>query len=208
MGTLDHPQTITTTNMTYLNEKAFTIGTLVLAFALASWFLFAPGAGANPASYTRQQSAAATSTLAYIQPDTATTTLATLDSQGGNTFALNASAVLALQLLGSSSPSGNGVGAVNYATTTFNIGFEYSQDGIDWYRAAATSTESTSVGPTFFNITLGTTTQAGLVLSTTTPTKRLVTVPTPTRFVRPVISIPGGTNGAVWGEWVAQKQVQ
>lgn len=177
----------------------------LVAIALVSTLLFARSAEANPDSFFRAQSSPATTTLNYLSPGAGTTTLATLDASQGNTFGFGSAALL-VQLQGSTTPFTN----TNYATTTYRVDFEYSQNGIDWARPVASSTVSNSVGPQGFFITLGETTIGGVKVATTSPTIRIFTVPTPTRFVRPVISIPIGSpsNGAVWGEWVAKKEVQ
>jgi hypothetical protein len=169
----------------------------VIGVILVASFMVATSAHANPSSYKRAQSAAATTTLSYLSPGVASTTLATLDAIGGNNFAIGGTASLLLQLTGSTTVS------TLYATTTYAVAFEYSQDGVDWYAdELRTSSAATTTVLRQRNI-------AGVAIATTTPTKLIISVPTPTRYVRPVITIPAdSTNGAVWGEWVAQKEVQ
>lgn len=184
--------------------KVFAIALGIVAVIL---ILTTTIARANPSSWLRLQSSSATTTqLAYLTPGTGTTTTPVLDTTVGNNFAPEGMAQLVLQLTGSTTPANS----TAYATTTYRVDFEYSQAGIDYARPVATSTLSVLVGPRGAFITLGETTLAGVALATTTPTRIIIDVPTPTRFVRPVISIPIGSpsNGAVWAEWIAKKQVQ
>lgn len=175
-------------------------------------------AHANPSFFLRNQTANATTTLSYLTPGAATSTTPTFDlgaggGQGGD------SAILALALTGSTTPSN-----ATFATTTYSVAIEYSQGGngndcvatptsCDWYADGmfpATTTTSVGIsGTKVHTITLGTETLNGIKLASTTPTKVLYEVPAPTRYVRAVISVvPGAnaTNGAVWAEFIAKRQ--
>ena len=194
------------------------MGAIVLLLTATMVFLFTGRtADANPESFQIKSfndmgTTTATGLVngAFMTQGTGTTTLGVLDAYKDTNVAISNTAQLALMLVGSTSPFVN----TNYATTTYRIDFEYSQDGIDWFRPAATSSVSTAVGPNGFFIQLGATTIAGVPISTTTPTYRIIEVSTPTRFVRPVISLPffgtivPNSNGAVWGQWIAKKQLR
>lgn len=175
----------------------------MLAMAAILFIAAFQPAHANPSSWLRAQFASATSTRAYVTPGAATSTGPTLNTSSGNTFAAN-TATLMLQMLGSTTPTIT----TSYATTTYRVDFELSQDDIDWYRPIATSTQSSAVGPDGYFITLKATTEGGSPIASTTPTKRFIEVPAVAKYMRPIISIPSGTNGSVWSEWVAKKEVQ
>lgn len=175
---------------------------------------------ANPSLFFRNNTVTcggktASTTVNYLTPGTGTTTYTVDMGCGGNQGADGA--VLALQLMGSTSPFAN----LNYATTTYNVAIEYSQDGIDWYKdstdAGIISTTTVSVDASQTNIhviNLGATQMdatilGGTVLATTSPTTRIFIVPTPTRYARAVIWLPQktfSTNGSVWGEFIAKRQ--
>ncbi len=187
-----------------------------ICVVLAIFVSFVSFAHANPSFFAPQaMTATATSTLSFMTPGAATTTFMydSFGINGTNQPILNDptgadSAGLMLQLTGSTTPANS----ATYATTTYNIVFEYSQDGVDWFSEAqapnATSSPTvTIIKPISRNITLGATSLGGSGLATTTPTRELLTVLTPTRYTRVVISIPAGsTNGAVWGTFVPKKQ--
>ena len=131
--------------------------------------------------------------LGYMSPLVGTTTIAFDSMANGNPYGVE-SAILALQFTGSTTPTN-----VSVATTTYNVNIEYSQDSVDWYSESKVSTTTT----------LGWETIGGVLIASTTPTKIFVDVPTPTRYTRAIITIPAGsTNGAVWAEFIARKEVK
>lgn len=177
---------------------------LAIAIFASSGFYFT--ARANPSFFVRSQSATATSTVSYMTPGTATTTIPSFDlgvsgAQGAD------SAVLALQFTGSTTPNNSAV-----ATTTYNVAIEYSQDNVDWYSDSYSQFGTTTVAQnittqTSRSISLGTQTIKGSLIASTTPTKVVINVPSPMRYVRAIISVAiGSTNGSVWGEFVAKRQ--
>ncbi len=185
--------------------------------ALSAVIVFQPSlVKANPFEFLLEnngtQSPTATTSVTYMTPGTATTTY-TYDTYAGSSadpYATN-NLALELQLTGSSTP----VATSNYATTTYSIAIEYSNDNLDWYSDNYTPFATTTVNvnpttPITRTITLGYSQLTdGSLLATTTPTKRLINVQAPTRYVRAVISIPIGTNatnGAVWGQFAGQKE--
>ena len=184
-----------------INLKYTAISALILAIVLMFGVSFVK---ANPSFFIRQNNGTtttATSTpLGFLTPGTATTTVYFDSLANGNPFGAE-SAILALQLTGSTTPNN-----VAVATTTYSVLLEYAQAGsncitaptsCDWYskHTVATTTK------------LGWQTEKGVLVSSTTPTKIFMDVETPTRYTRAVISIPAGsTNGSFWAEFVAKKQ--
>ena len=185
------------------NYKLGIVGTRVI---LAVGLLLVQSVMANPLLFSRNQTATATTTKSYMTPGTATTTLVFDSNAGGDSFASD-SATLFLQLTGSTTPSNAAV-----ATTTFKVTFEYAhsilgtdcltdQTLCDWYSDGIVATTTK----------LGWQTEKGVLVASTTPTKIFLDVPTPTRYVRANISVANITsnlNGAVWAQFIAQKQRQ
>lgn len=187
---------------------AFSIA-VVLAAVVASLFGFTIPAHANPSYFARSPgTSSATTSPRFMTAGTATTT-ETFNTSVGTSQAMN-SAVLYLFLVGSTSVQ------TSYATTTYNVALEYSDNGIDWggdtyIDGGATATTSqvlSFTNPNTRNVVLGgISTLGGTVLATTTGTVRLMNVPTPTKYVRAVISIPAGsTNGAVWAQFIGKRE--
>lgn len=166
----------------------------ILAYAVLS----IPQAHANPSSFLRKQPATASTSPTYMTPGTATTTFA-FDTAQGNNFAPDSAVFLAQQT----------------ASSTGNLAFfiEYSQDGADWYQSnVGTQGTTTAVQnittPFSYLWTFASTTPGGGAPAGNRQNKA-IEVKTPTRFVRIVFYIPAGTtNSAIWGEWVAKKEVQ
>lgn len=151
-------------------------------------------ANANP-SFTAPtaQTAAATSTLAYMTPGTATTTLvydAYASSTASGGLALKADNVaLGIQFTASSSSS------------VLATAIEYSEDGIDWYRDFVFGTVGTATTSTVVALT----SPVSLTMSGTS--KSLVLIPTPTRYTRFTFSLTGA-NGGVWAQAIPTKQLR
>lgn len=145
-------------------------------------------AHANPGFFGIQVSTAvATSTLKQIIPGTATSTLV-FDSYGSGQQYVPDSLALLLQATASSTSS------------TVQVAFQFSQDGIDWYTnnpflGTATTTQYIN-NPFIYQFT---------AVSTATNTDMLST-PVPTRYVRAVISAVGA-NSQIWATFVPKKQI-
>lgn len=148
------------------------------------------------------QTATATSSLIYMTPGTATTTL-TLDTYSSGNSRLAMNATLLVQFVGTSTAS------------ILNIFPQYSQDGIDWYQDGgslinnfATTTKPFDIGQVGpFNYTFSSTSPSFVAGNNTTST-RAVRVNTPTRYVRAVFTLPiGSANGAIWAQFVPTKEV-
>lgn len=172
----------------------------ILGLVLAGSLGFAIVAKANPSYFSPTiVSAIATSTVSFLTPGTGTTTLQYDTYNTGNTYKTNTAALLT-QFTGSST------------SAILGISFEYSQDGIDWYKnyvidpnGQSTTTPSITFGPPssiswkYATVVIGSSTVA------TATSTAVITVPTPTRFVRAVYSMTGA-NGAIWDEWVPNKE--
>lgn len=148
------------------------------------------------------QTATATSTITYMSPGVATTTL-TLDTYSSGNPRLAYNATLLIQFVGTSTAS------------ILNTNIQYSQDGIDWYQDGgsltnnfATTTKPFDIGQVnTFNYTFSSTSPSlGAAISATST--RAVRVNTPTRYVRALFTMPiGSANGAIWAQFVPIKEV-
>ena len=207
--------------MKLIHNNKYLVALGVAGLLVVSFLVLSISVEANPSGLTRKQSSSATTTRTFITPGAATSTSPAFDLGAGADRA-SGSAVLALQLTGSSTPSNSAI-----ATTTFNIAIEYAMGGggvdctanatnCDWYSdgmfPATTSNPVGISGNKVHTVTLGTQTLAGVLVGSTTPTKVLFEVPTPVRYVRAVISIPlttqgtNNSNGSVWAEFIATKE--
>lgn len=156
-----------------------------------------------PSAYT----AVATSTLAYMSPGTATTTL-TYDAYGicgtneaSQTLTGADDAQVNLQITASSTGP------------TINARVEESQDCIDWYPVAvpianATSTLYTSNPYQNYSLVISTSTVSGYGGSGTSQrVHESFSIPIPERAVRVVFYDPaGGNNYGLWAQIVPSKQ--
>lgn len=194
------------------------IGGLLL---LASYFsgVYVNLAGANPSIITsKAKTATATTTLRYMTPGTATTTLVydsqqsdgTNQTNNGNTWATNG-AILFVQFTASNTSS------------VLNTHFEYSDDpscgttptSCDWYRdtlwgdsfATSTATIQMAITPSY-TWNYASTTQGGSAGINIYRGLKAINIPTPSRFVRVVFTVPiGSQNGAVYAEIIPKKEV-
>ena len=195
-----------TTNLKFLG--AVVLGALVALTGFAFYYT----ASANPPAFKRAQSAAATSTLAYMTAGTATTTSPVFDGGEGNSFGHD-SAAFAVQFTGSSTLSQLQI-AFEYAHDTPGYNCASTPTACDWYgntlyNQATTSPAQniTTAQTNLFNF--ASTSVQGGVVGITNRNLRIIDVKTPTRYVRAVMTLPPGSlNGAVWGEFIGKKQVQ
>lgn len=164
-------------------------------------------AHANPSFFAPQAvSATATSTLTYIIPGTATTTIVydaynlngTNQSSPSDSVAADG-VTLAVQLTASST------------NTALAINLEYSQDNIDWYQselstqATTTPVQNVTIAQSYLWAFASTT--PGMGAPAGTRQMKVISVQTPVRYVRAVFTIPvGSTNGAIWAAFIPKKQ--
>lgn len=155
-------------------------------------------AHANPSIYApTKETAPVTTTVVYMAPGTATTTL-TYDSFNGD-YSLIGNLTLAFQYTASSTEP------------HLNVRLEDSPNNIDWYpRAVAVNTNATTtlMAPVgVYNFDLATTTDNG-GSGTSSRVNESFSVKAPMRYVRAIFYVPqGGGNGALWAQMVPSKQI-
>lgn len=172
----------------------------LIAIALASVIVFAVAlfitgtgiANANPFYFSLSAgTSAATTTLNYMTPGTATTTEMWKTTDQSNQ-ALN-SAVLLLAIKSSSTVP------TLFGTTTLSIRIEESMNGIDW-AVATTSTLQTGVE------------QVGSIsiASTSVAMRKITSIPTSMVYLRAIVGVqPGSSNNAgVTMQFVGQREVR
>lgn len=165
----------------------------VLAYAALMPFV----ASAAPSIFADiKTTAAATSTLQYMSPGAATTTI-TYDSLNGDAAKINSLNVVFQYTASSTAP-------------VLLARLEDSQDGIDWYpRTVVAAVATTSLMTTPANVmsfTLSTTTDNG-GSGTGNRVHESFTVAAPLRWVRVIFYVPQGTsNGGLWAEMVPVKE--
>jgi hypothetical protein len=184
------------------------IGIVLISLCAALFLVMATAAHANP-SYFYGSSATATSTPMYMTAGTATSTYVLKVQSNGNSAADNAAFLL--QLTGSSTASQAQV-AFEYANDTVND-CAVTPTTCDWYTDTytrnATTTQTVSlIGGTSYVLNFASTTVGGAAGTGNGRMTRIINVPTPTMYVRAVVTLPpGSTNAAVWGQFIARKQV-
>lgn len=157
--------------------------------------------------------AAATTTLTFMTPGAATTTLYYDAYAVGITTKVDA-AVLLLQLTASST------------STNLNVGVEYAQEGTsgadcttsptlcDWYQDAITTRQATTTNP----VLIAAPDQYSWTFASSTPGKlapgasnnkdnRAIKIATPTRYMRVIFTMTG-TNGAIWGKIIPIRETK
>lgn len=190
--------------MKYLKHLSIiTLGVLAIILCAVSF----EKAYANPSQITRYQTATATTTVTYMTPGTATTTLS-YDSQTDG-----------------SSPDNSAILFVQYtASTSLNIlraRVEHSNDSIDWYPENAialngtgltnnaTSTQLVGDASTYKWQTATTTAITDGLAGSGTASRVHLSLPiyTPTRYTRVVFwNRAGEGNGALWAEITSKKE--
>jgi len=177
---------------------------LVFSLLAVSMFASFPGsAHANPSKFApTKETAAATTTLAYMSPGAATTTIS-YDSLDGDSVKIDELTIGFQYTASATAP-------------TLNVRLEDSRNGIDWYPRAR------EVFPVLPGITATTTLMTtpfnslSFVLSTTTDNggsgtfariHESFTVKAPMRYVRAVFFVPtGGGNGGLWAQFMPVKE--
>ena len=198
--------------------KAAGIFALVL-LAIGYFIFLTPVFGAPSFNTQAAATAAATTTITYMTPGAATTTLVYDSSQINGTNQTNTSgnyysadsAILAVQLTGSST------------ATVLVTQLEYSTDNIDWYSnsmdvfaagAIAIATPSTSYTWTFASSTIGGVTpllappaSVGTGANRGDRNAKIVEIKTPVRYVRAVFTMTGA-NGSIYATIVPKKEAK
>lgn len=177
-----------------------------LKFIIAILIVAVCGVGtiayANPLYVgTKAQTATASSTLSYLTPGMATTTLVydsyeqfgTNETNSGNQTIAN-SIALGIQGIGSST------------ATVINIACEFSDNGTDWYQneifPASTSNPLNIATPFSFTFTNASSTIGGIAFN---GFKKIMQCPLPLRYVRAIITDTGSSTG-IWATFIPTKQ--
>lgn len=161
---------------------------------------------ANPQLFTQSaKTQTATTTLAYLTPGTATTTLVydtreqsgTNQAGGNNTYI--AETVTLKQYLKASSTA-----------TVLVTNFEFSDDKIDWYQNNLETYAAGAIAiatPNSYTWTFASSTIGGVLNGNGTDVgAKVISVKVPTRYVRAVFTMTGA-NGAIWAELLPKKQI-
>lgn len=177
------------------------LASLLIGFALVG---FGGVAHAGPIYVAPTvQTATATTSVKYMTPGTATTTL-TYDSYAPatNTSDLAANSVgLFLQFAGSSTAS------------VLHLSEEFSNDGIDWYgnyslNQIGTTTNPATIGAAnSYNFNFASTTRDGIAQTNanSATSTAFIQLLSPTRFLRLVTTLTG-TNAAIWEQLIPIKE--
>lgn len=161
---------------------------------------------ANPTLFTSSaQTATATTTLAYMTPGTATTTVlydtraenGTNQTKDGN--GLIPDSVTLKEYMKASSTA-----------TVLVTNFEFSDDKIDWYQNNLETYAAGAISiatPNSYTWTFATSTIGGVLNGNGTDVgAKVISVKVPTRYVRAVLTMTGA-NGAVWAQMLPKKQI-
>lgn len=179
--------------------KKYLYGAALLPFVAFLVLAFANEMEAAIYLLTPKKTATATTTVAYMTPGTATTTLTSdLYFSSSNTKA--SGALVAFQYTASSSAA------------ALKARVEYSDDGIDWYpesvelNTVATTTLMTTTFREYSWSNFATTTDYG-GSGTASRIHQSFSVETPTRYVRVKFYVPAGAgNGALWASLTPNKE--
>lgn len=166
---------------------------------------------ANPSYFApRTSTATATTTVVYMSPGNATTTLIYDANDAGQTNLKADELSLAIQLTASSSQT-KLVWRYEFADDTSGTDCKTSPNACDWYYqdrelSASTATTSIKVGNLADNSWQFASSTAATVTSVTRGMK-IVSVPAPTRYVKTVFYLPAESlNGAIWARYIPAKQ--
>ncbi len=156
---------------------------------------------ANPSYLNRTQSAAATTTLAYLDPFASSGTVATSTltiNNSGTVFPSLDSATIAVQFTASSSAS------------TLEIQPQFSSDGTDWYGVASSTVSLTSPAPMSdgrIDLQFASSTNFQSNGDAATRVLKIYTIPTYTKYSRVLFYLRSSSlRGAVWAEVISKQQ--
>ena len=183
-----------------------------MLLGIGVWMQYPSLAGANPSSFVTGQSqgvsAGSATTSPKIQTAGTGTSTPSIDafSSGTPSAQVGSSGLdgtsLLVQWVGSSTVS------------TLDIKIECSQDNLDWYEDCVGGNATTSR----YALQYASSTEIGGAGTTERPTSwssasqvntRIFDINTPLRYVRAVISTPGGSlNNMVWAQFIAKRQAK
>lgn len=180
-----------------INRYALLLASMIAIFGFL--FSFVNAAHANPSQFPAPVSTApATTTLAYMSPGNATTTLQLDSYSGGINYATNL-ATIAIQYTASST------------APTLKFRIEDSPDGVDWYPRsnALVSLATTTVlsgNSAEYQFTFATSTDFG-GSGTASRLHQSLTTNVPMRYMRVKFYVPAaGGNGGLWATIIPQKE--
>lgn len=170
----------------------------IIALVLTAIILVAKVSKANTSRTAEGcKTATATSTVRYMRPGVATTTITCNIATLG--LGVDSLDTAKLEMFFHSSST----------ATTLNWMYEYSTDGVDWYRdnisQVSTSTKVFANGAIYsWTFASSTKDSTGVLLATST---KMVDLPTPTRWVRVIFTLPiGSLNGGIWAGVVGKAE--
>ncbi len=182
---------------------ALVVGTIITVFNVVAFGV--KYVEANPSRITAPDSCtssgnSSTSSISYMSPGNATTTvtcnLQRISALAGGTDSVD-SAVLAIQYHASST-----------ALSELDWYFEYSQDGVDWYKSnnfPTLATTTLAVPQNYSWRQYSTTTVVTNGFATSSLDKKVVSVDTPTRWIRAVFTNPiGANNVGFWASFISK----
>lgn len=190
------------------------------AILVVGFLAYSHTADANPQSFYQSflNGNSATTSVVYMTPGTATSTLYWDASVGGASNTGSESGAVAI-FLNASSTGSTLVINQEYAEGPGGVNCTTSPTSCDWYQSTqtvfngyATTTIPTTgydmgVVPQFSWKFASSSTGGGAILATNNSDSRVISVQTPTKYVRFIFSLkPGGTNASVWAAMVAKKQ--
>lgn len=186
----------------------------LLAFVLFGVGMFGVAVKANPSYFADGNSTAtATTTLTYMTPGAATTTLY-YDSYEDSSGAKGDAATLGVQFTGSSTLSTLNI-AVEYAFNNSLANCKTTPTACDWYAdvllgtnaVVSTTTQALGLGNTnVYSLPFSSTSLSGVAIPSRI-TSRLMTIAAPTRYIRVIFTLPPASlNGGIWATFRPTKQ--
>lgn len=179
------------------------VGFIVFAMILFGLYYFSQEAVANPSrEQPRVQTASATTSVSYMTPGTATTTLS-IDSWSTGSSNNFDDLVMFVQFTASSSPH-----------SVLKWRYEYSRDNIDWYSESVTLSDNSTTTPVTRTFHEQQWVFASSTGATATDTRgmQVFKVPVLSRYTRAVFYLEGSpttnASGAVYAEIVPSKEIQ
>lgn len=170
------------------------VGTAFLSVLL--WFWFAISANAQPSSINVQQTAVATTTVAYVG-----------NGIGTSTYQIDANNTVNPNKIFSMAPIDTVYmyvqGVASSSATTFGFTVQMSNNGVDWYSVGTSSLNS---APTFtFGSSIASSTTATWLPGTTATSSFMFQLPIVAGLHERVLTSASGGAGAVYEEFVLKK---
>ena len=179
-----------------LSKKSI-LGLAVIVGILGIVFYSSPTFANRFLFVTADATNAATTTLSFMTPGTATTTY-NFDTNKDGDMGLD-SAILNFQFSGSSTAS-----QIRWRITT-------SSDGVDYYQYledVSANATSSNMASQEYALSFASTTELSAKLGNSTRMHRAMEIPTNDRYLRVEFYLPAGSlNGAVWAQIKGKRQI-